>query len=470
MADKREEAAEPDAGDGVARGRKSPQGREASQISQRSRLLDAVVEVVGRDGYSEAKIADIAANAGVSRPTFYELFTDKEDCFLSAHRALADQMSAEVEAGIAQSEPARAAPAALTALVGFAEREPLAFGFLTHEAMLAGPRALRERDRLIARLEEQLERAWDEAADSVTIPDVPARILLGGAIRLLGVRMRRGQDLSMRLLADLIQWADCYCIVQQARRWNEITLNAELINSRLGHAPVLVAPQALPRGRHRQPVAVVKRVQRERIVHATADAVHAKGYAGTTVADIVATAGLSREVFYSHFRSRRDAFAETHKVAFERLIAASAGAFFASAPGYWPEQVWEGGRAFATFVVTAPSFANFGIVESYALGPGLARRTDDGMLAFTVFLAAGYRYRPQAAQVPASVSEAIAGAVMETIALYLRRNRPEELVGLLPLITYVILAPFTGTDAANEFVELKLRELKAAPPTPPPPA
>jgi hypothetical protein len=82
-------------------------------------------------------------------------------------------------------------------------------------------------------------------------------------------------------------------------------------------------------------------------------------------------------------------------------------------------------------------------------------------LAFTVFLAEGHRYRPQAAQHPASVSDAIASATMETFAFYVRHDRTEELVGLLPLVAYLILAPFTGADAARKFVQGKLREIPA---------
>jgi len=445
---------------GAAREPKPLARTEVGRVSQRSRLLDAAVGVVAQDGYPQAKIGDLATRAGVSRATFYELFSDKEECFLAAHRELAERMSAEVGEAVAQSDPARAPQAALTALVSFADREPLAFSFLTHEAMLAGPRALEERDRLIARLEGQLEHAWGQAPDSAPMPDVPPRILLGGPIRLLGIRMRRGQDHREQLLADLIEWLDCYSVPRRAHRWRNITPSAELLGARRETAPGPVAPQPLPRGRHRLPVAVVRGIQRERILHATAQVIRVKGYANITVADIVATAGVSREVFYSHFRSRREAFTETHDLVFEQIMATTAGVFLASS-GDWPEQVWESGRAFAEFFVAASSFAHFAFVESYALGPAGARRTDDAILAFTVFLEEGFRCRLEASQLPQLVAEAIAAGAMETAAFHVRHGRGGDLLGVLPLITYVILAPFTGTNAAREFVEGKLRETLA---------
>jgi hypothetical protein len=50
---------------------------------------------------------------------------------------------------------------------------------------------------------------------------------------------------------------------------------------------------------------------------------------------------------------------------------------------------------------------------------------------------------------------------METASLYVREGRAAELPGLLPLVVYMILAPFTGQDAASELVDQKVQETKA---------
>jgi len=52
--------------------------------SPRGRMLDAMAQVVAIKGYATATVADVVSAAGVSRKTFYEHFTDKEDCFLAA--------------------------------------------------------------------------------------------------------------------------------------------------------------------------------------------------------------------------------------------------------------------------------------------------------------------------------------------------------------------------------------------------
>lgn len=50
---------------------------------QRARLLTAAVEVVSELGYGGMSTARVSARAGVSRKTFYDLFSDREDCFLA---------------------------------------------------------------------------------------------------------------------------------------------------------------------------------------------------------------------------------------------------------------------------------------------------------------------------------------------------------------------------------------------------
>jgi AcrR family transcriptional regulator len=443
---------------GSTRRERRAQGEVAqTRSAQRSRLIDAIVEVVARAGYPETKVGDVAGAAHISRATFYELFENKEACFVAAHRQSTDRLLLETEQAVGEADPGRATDAVFAALIEAAVREPSTFNFLTHEAMLAGPQALDERDRLLAGLERIIEQAHGRAANSAALPDVPARTLLGGLIRVLGMRMRAGDGDFRELLTELIGWVDAYRVPgAEGRRWT-LTPNKALTGPVTIEDTAALSPVPLPRGRHRLPAETVRRVQRERILHATAEVIRVKGYANTTVADIVAKAGVSREVFYSEFRSRRDAFVETHRLVFEQTMAAAAGAFFTSSGG-WPDRVWDGWKALTDYALNAPSFAHFGLIESYALGPEIARRTDDAVLAFTVFLREGQSDGPQAGRPSQSALDAIAGAALETAAFFVRHGRYREMIGVLPLTTYVTLAPFMGTVAAREFVERKVAE------------
>jgi AcrR family transcriptional regulator len=60
--------------------------------SQRGRLLAAMLECVGEHGYAATTVPQVVARARVSRNAFYELFSDKLDCF----RALCDELAEEI--------------------------------------------------------------------------------------------------------------------------------------------------------------------------------------------------------------------------------------------------------------------------------------------------------------------------------------------------------------------------------------
>jgi len=68
------------------------------------------------------------------------------------------------------------------------------------------------------------------------------------------------------------------------------------------------AIEVLPRPAHSDIRAELRASQRGRLICAVADAVAAKGYAATTVGDIVTLAGVSRKSFYEHFEDKQACF------------------------------------------------------------------------------------------------------------------------------------------------------------------
>ncbi|MGH8530063.1 MAG: TetR/AcrR family transcriptional regulator [Nevskiales bacterium] len=62
-----------------------PLTRQAVASSQRARLLAAMAQTVAEKGFAATTVADVVERAWVSRKTFYEMFPDKEACFLAAY-------------------------------------------------------------------------------------------------------------------------------------------------------------------------------------------------------------------------------------------------------------------------------------------------------------------------------------------------------------------------------------------------
>lgn len=70
--------------------------------SPRGRLLDAMTATVAEKGYAATSVADVIRTARASRSTFYEQFTDKEDCFLAAYQLASNHTAALLAAAVQQ--------------------------------------------------------------------------------------------------------------------------------------------------------------------------------------------------------------------------------------------------------------------------------------------------------------------------------------------------------------------------------
>jgi AcrR family transcriptional regulator len=69
-------------------------------------MLEAMARAVAAKGFARTVVADVLAGAGVSRETFYEQFSDKDDCFLAAYEASVETLLAIMTEAIASAEDA----------------------------------------------------------------------------------------------------------------------------------------------------------------------------------------------------------------------------------------------------------------------------------------------------------------------------------------------------------------------------
>src|SRR3982751_1953695 len=64
---------------------------------QRRRILDGLGAALVYHGYEDTKITDIVELAGVSRPTFYDYFEGKDQCFAAAYEDGVERLIDAVE-------------------------------------------------------------------------------------------------------------------------------------------------------------------------------------------------------------------------------------------------------------------------------------------------------------------------------------------------------------------------------------
>jgi AcrR family transcriptional regulator len=401
-------------------------------------LLDGVTEVASRDGYAGLTVQRVLSAASVSRATFYQYFTDVDDCFWSAYRLHAEQLVADI-AGATRTSGRRES-AVLHVLVDLAISRPEVARLLMTESLAAGPLGLTQRDALVSNLENAMTHP---AAEHCAI-DVPASILTGTVLRFLAMRLLEG-TVHDGLRDEMLEWAGTF-----ARRSSESSWSAKFTPALPGQPS-----PSLTQGRGNGPGVT----PRERILRATAAAIREKGYRALTVADIAAAAGVSRRSFYNEFPNKPAAFVAAYEHGFAQAMAACAPAFFGS--HVWPERVWGSALAFTSYFAREPSFAHLGFVECYAIGPGFMPRVHDMQLAFTLFLEEGFRQSPRAQSLPPACSTLIAAAIVELAFQCNRRASGLHMRRMLPLAVYIALTPFIGSDAAGEFITGKLSRLPA---------
>lgn len=177
---------------------------------QRERLLAAMLRATAQLGYREVSVQEVLDRAGVSRPTFYEHFENKEDCFLCAFDAAAARLRQRLETAGEEAENWRERlRAALEELLRFAGDEPDSAMALIVDARAACPPALHRRDDLLDRFASCLDRQVREEAGNGPKPSaIAAAGIVGGIEALLYSRLNRGEtdDLGS-LLPSLMYFA-----------------------------------------------------------------------------------------------------------------------------------------------------------------------------------------------------------------------------------------------------------------------
>ncbi len=428
--------------------------RKDRKGTQRERLLDGMLAATVRKGYQGANVAQVIAHAGVSRPTFYEHFADKDDCFLAVHREISEQLCERVGEAVAAEPPERAVQAGIKALIMRAEARPDRARFLVNETLAGGLRVLDEHDLTVTHVEQIIERSRAKASPKASTPDLPTRALVGGVCGLLAPRLRRNEHDLRALAEEITDWIDCYCQPTVRHRWRTLAPGPALPQPEHVSEFAMRIPPALPPGRPKFSSAEVVRNQRERILYATAEVAARKGYATTTVADITSVAGVDRRVFYANFPGKQKAFLAIHEIGFQQLMAVCASAFFSGSS--WPERIWEGIRAGTHFDATYPVLAHIGYVEAHAVGSPAIQRVEDSHAAFKIFLQEGYLQ--SSTPPPLAALDAITATVFDIGYRQARSRQIHQLPRLTPYAAYLVLTPFIGRAKANDFIDEKLRE------------
>ena len=167
-----------------------------------------MIEVVAERGYPDTRVVDVINAAGISRKTFYELFSSKEDCFLATYDVLLGNLLGDTARGF-ESKPG--APwtdrvaAGLEAMLQHLADHPDEARFAIVEVLAAGPRALARREAALRQFTGFIDSGRAEA--SVELPGTTSLSLVGGINELLYSEILHGSASQLpRRLPDLMFW------------------------------------------------------------------------------------------------------------------------------------------------------------------------------------------------------------------------------------------------------------------------
>ena len=170
---------------------------------QRERLLAAMLRAAAELGYREANVQDVIERAGVSRPTFYEHFANKEACFLAAFDATAERLRERVAAGAAKGGDSLRDRLrfGLETILHFAATEPDAARTLIVEARAASPDAVMRRDDLLDHFADCIDAQVRELLpDAPSYSPITAAGIVGGIEALLYSRLNKGETANLDAL------------------------------------------------------------------------------------------------------------------------------------------------------------------------------------------------------------------------------------------------------------------------------
>lgn len=183
--------------------------RDAVLASQRGRMLEAIATAASEKGYPATTVGDVIAGAGVSRRTFYEHFSGKEDCFLAAFdTGIGVLLSEMAQATRAVDEWQERLRAGIRTLLAVLANDPPFTRIGTIEVMAAGPAALERRTEMMRVFAGQYRRLHaDVRKADPTVGELDRRVfaaLAGGVIEMVVVCVAAGRTAELPELEPVL--------------------------------------------------------------------------------------------------------------------------------------------------------------------------------------------------------------------------------------------------------------------------
>ncbi len=414
-------------------------------LNQRTRMHGAMIEAVAANGYERTSVKQVVGLAGVSRRSFYEQFANKQECFLATFDMIAGRGASRV------SEAYRAAEG------GTEERLRAAFDELgeavrtnwkgaalviVEAPMVGAPGMLRLR-RATATFEQMLSGCFEHAPDASPLPAPVIRGIAGGLHAAMWMCLREGSAGQVPGLAEeMLRWTLLFQTPAAATLAERLAERARFALAN-GRKPSIVGLSANGNGNGAGPASGD---ERKRLLDQALRLALVEDYRELSAPLIADAAHVPIDGFFELFDDKQDCFLAALDMLGEDLVALTDDPDLRSSD--WPRAVRRVIGELGRYLAANPIYAQTIASGSYAAGPEAIERNLQLAYMIATRLTKG---APEQAR-SRLVLEGVAGALAHTVRCQVASGQIQLLSVLSDYLSYIVLAPFIGADAAAELV------------------
>jgi AcrR family transcriptional regulator len=415
-------------------------GPQAVAHHQRIRMHGAMVEAVAAGGYGGTSVKQVIGLAGVSRRAFYEQFANKEACFLATFDLIATRRVVRINKAYCATEGAL--EDRLRAAFGeFAEdvKTNTKGAMLTIvEAQTAGVAGQLRLRRATATVERMLSNCFAREPGAIPLPIPVVRGIVGGLHEALSMRLREGHAREIPALADeMLGWTLLFQ-----------TPATERMATRLAaRAPALVRAASSVNGRVPANASTPSRDARGRLLQSVLRLAMVEDYQELTAPQIAEEARVPIESFFELFSDKEECFLAAFDMLGDKLLLLAANPDLVSSN--WPYAVRRTIGELLRYLADRPLYARTIAADAFAAGPEAVERNLELAHGIATLLTEG---APDAAPQSKLAMDGVVGALWHTIRCQVTSGQIHLLPALSDYLSYVVLAPYIGAEAAAEVV------------------
>lgn len=410
-------------------------------LNQRARIHGAMVEAVAQGGYDGTSVKQVIGLAGVSRRSFYEQFANKEECFLVTFDLIARRDIKQLRMAYlaASGSLEERAGAAFKRFAKMMEDDRNASILVLLETQRSGPAGVLRLRKAAGACEQMLARSFAESRTTVPLPTPIVRGIAGGLHGIASAHLREpaaGGRASAKLAEEMLEWTLLFQTPAAAdlseRMAAGLTARMREIASASGHK---LGDAEAP-----------SRDERTRLLQGILRLMTREDYQTLSAPQIADEANVSVDAFCELFVDKQECFLAAIDMIGDELLAIAADPDLVSDD--WPRAVRQVLSELMRYLSDHPLQARTLAQEAFLAGTEALERTIELAQSIATLLIEGAPTEARGRY----TADAVAGAIWHTIRCQVTGGRIELLAALSDHLTYIVLAPHIGADAAVEIV------------------